>query len=503
MSNAANMRLAFIIEAIDNATAKVRAVNEQIDRQAAPLRRARDAARGLVREAGWERLRGQMDAIRERGAVLMNTVRGIGTALGIVGAAAGAAFWQVKRAVDEVDRANDIAAKLHIPVEDWQRMAYAAQLNGSSAEDLEAAMRKLSLTMIEAVNGSKEQQVWFARMGITMDQLRRMNVTQVWEAIADKFQAVGDAGQNAQKKLAALQAMTGRSTDSLVQLLNLGSAGMRQFYQEADRLGVVIDGDTASAMGDFNDNFDRLSLSLRALMAHVARYALPALDAMLKRFTSLTVAGRDEWARRMGTALGELANQLPGLLSSLGAVASAMAGIASAADTVARALGGWDVVIKGIVALLATKLVVDLVLLFTTIAKAVPTVLAMGKMLFALASGFAAVLAWPAALAAALVGAAVLIWKYWEPIGRFFSGLWERIKGVASTRITYAPAAGAPSIYAGEAAWSAYRAQQQSTQVGGTLRVELADGLRLAGGEKTPGSPLDIDVYRGASFGTP
>lgn len=514
MSGAANLRLAFVIEAIDNATAKVRAVNAEIEKQAAPMRRARQAAGELLKEAGWTKLQGQIEKVRERASALVGTVASIGRGFALASAAAGGGFFFLTRSIDSIDHANDVALKLHLPVEQFQRMAYAAQLNGGSQEELADALKKLSLSQVEAINGSKEQVLWFQRAGITIEQLKRMDVAQVWEAIGDTFNRVGDAGLNAQKKLALLQALTGRSSDSLVQMLNLGRKGMREFYAEADRLGVVIDGKTAAAMADFNDNMDRLRFSIFGVTARIAKYALPALDAMINRFIDLNSSRGEEWAKRIGTMIGNLITRLPAFLTSLGQIGEALGRMAIAADNVAQALGGWDVVIKGLAALLATKLLIDFGLFVAAVAQAVPTLIALGKVLFGIAAGLTSVLSLPVLVAGVFIAAALAIWAYWEPLKEYLSSVWEVVKEIAAkpleiigkmtagAPITYNPAPGAPSIYAGDAAWAQYRAQQQAARVDGTVRVELGDGLKPGTVRQRDGG-IGIDVHRGPSLSTP
>lgn len=249
--------------------------------------------------------------------------------------AAGAAFYAMKRTTDEVDRANDTAKKLGMTLPVFQRMGYAAQLNGASSEEMGQALQFISQNMVEAINGSKEAAQWFARVGIPLEKLGTMNAGSVFEAIADKFEAVGDTGQNAEKKIAVMKALMGRSGAELKQVLDLGSAGLKKFYDEADRVGAVVSGETGEAMGDFNDNFDRLKISIFGVMASITKAALPALDGLVQRLTQAAIAGRADWGEKIGRIVTNIANALPGFLKSLGHIAGALVVIAGAADFVA------------------------------------------------------------------------------------------------------------------------------------------------------------------------
>lgn len=497
-----NLKLEFVIEAIDNATKKVRDVNAAVDKAAEPMRRLRASSRDLFQEAGWGKLQKQMETIRERGSALVGTVKGIAVGFAGVTAAAGAAFFAIKRNIDGIDNAGDQAAKLGISVEVFQRMAYLAKLNGSNEEEMAGALQHLARSAGEAAGGSKEMQQWFARAGISMAKLKTMNVAQMWEAIGDKFQAVGDQGQNARKKLEFLMAVTGRSSAGLVQVANLGAEGMRKFYEEADRLGVVIDGATAGAMSDFNHNFDRLTFSIRGVVSMIAKYALPAFDSMVRKFTDLNVASRQEIGEKLGRMVGDLVTKLPGFLASLGQITKTTAKLATETDKVAQAMGGWQNVLTAIAAILGARVMVQLFAFVAAVASAIPTVLAIAKLVWWLAAGFLSVVGWPALVAAALVAAAVAIWAYWEPIGDFFASLWESIKKIGGGMVGMFGFGTTPSSIAQAPVPSAI-ATGRSPSVDGRLDIHIdSEGKAgVANLRKSPDSMFDLNVYSGGLLG--
>lgn len=530
MSN--QLRLAFVLEAVDKATAKVRAVRERVDKLNEPARRVRASFNALNEETdrfGRGALREQLGTITEKTGRLAATVAGLVGGFTAATVAAGGVFWALKRTIDQVDTMADTSKKLGIATQQYQRLGYAAQLNGSSQEEMGAALQFLSQNMVEAVNGSKEAALWFDRVGIPLQQLKKMNAVQVFEAIADKFAAVGDAGQNAEKKIAVMRALMGRGGAELKQVLDQGSAGLKKFYDEADRLGVVLDTATVEAMGDFNDNFDRLKFSIFGVMSNIARVALPALDAMVQRFTKLNVASRGELGERLGHAIGEIVSRLPGFLAGVGQIGEGMAKVAVWADRAAQAIGGWENVIMVVAALIGMALVAQVVSLGLSIAGAVPLILNMisvfrfawmpvivaaTKLLWGMAAAW---LATPfgqvvAGILLVAAGAALLI-KYWEPIKAWFSDLWDSIAsgaarvagllpawmrpggapGGGTALATPGPAVVAPSAVPGPAAGAAGR-----TEVGGTLKIEIDSTGRPQVKSLASLTPaFGIDVYSG------
>ena len=110
-----NLKLAFILEAIDKATEPMRRVGRAVDQINEPAKRA---SRSMA-EVGYRfgrlmgnRLSRQWGDVAESGNKLRETSQGIAQAFGAVSLAAGSAFYAMKRTVDEVDRVNDTAKKL-------------------------------------------------------------------------------------------------------------------------------------------------------------------------------------------------------------------------------------------------------------------------------------------------------------------------------------------------------------------------------------------------------
>lgn len=523
------LKLAFILEAIDKATQPLRRVGKEIDQINEPAKRVSRSMDQVSYRFGrlmGNRLGRQWGEVTERGAKLSQTAQGVAQTFGAVTLAAGGAFYAMKRTVDEIDRANDVSKKLGMAVEQYQRMGYAAQLNGSNQEEMGQALQFLSQNMVEAINGSKEAAQWFARVGIPLDKLKKMNAGQVFEAIADKFKAVGDAGQNSEKKIAVMRALMGRGGAELKQVLDLGSDGLKRFYEEADRMGAVVGGDTADSMADFNDNFDRMKFSIFGVMASITKAALPALDGLVKKFTELNVTNRAEWGEKLGGIISKIVDALPGFLKSLGQITGAMVVMAGAADMFAQMLGGWQNVIYLVGGLLAAKLAIGIFSVGSAIVALIPTLWSLGAVLLATPLG------WFLGAIALIAGAIYLIYRNWEPIKAFFSNLWDGVKATfmavytfiaeklgailgfagkvidtvknafsmgGSTGATEFDALGNSTGYSAGTAFPAGSAAKASFD--GTLKIQIdSEGRARVAEAKSSNPDLDMEVYGGQAM---
>lgn len=342
------LKLSFLIEAVDRATAPIVALKARMERMTGPLKQLR-AQLGQFAQTRFDQLKASVGQVAERIARMGGLVRIGARWFAATGLAASAATFGVRRVADAVDQLNDRAKQLGITTQRMQELGYAAQLNGSSTEQMAQALEILATNMTDAINGSKEMRVWFERAGIPLERLKRMKVDEVAEAIADKFNEVGDAGQNAEKKLSLLRAVAGRSAGSLKQLLDQGSAGMRTFYAEAHRLGVVLDTDTVRAMVDFNDTFDRMRLTVFGAIARAAREVAPQLGALIERITQWTAANRGLIASKFEAfvagaiaVIEQLVQRAPEFITSVRETGAALGALARAVQPLGRMFELFD-----------------------------------------------------------------------------------------------------------------------------------------------------------------
>jgi hypothetical protein len=199
----------------------------------------------------------------------------LGLAMGAAFAAAGAATaYFVKQAIDTADAAGKAAQAAGIAVESYTALAYAAELAGVENGALGTAMKELNKSIAENDKA-------FASLGINVrtasGELRKGD--DVLAEVADRFQRMEDGP----RKAALAVQLFGRAGTQLIPLLNQGSAGLAQLRQEAERLGVVIDSETALAAEQLNDDLTRLKKTGEGLALTLAKEVLPALSQISQR----------------------------------------------------------------------------------------------------------------------------------------------------------------------------------------------------------------------------
>ena len=251
-------------------------------------------------------------------------------AIGAAMAAAGTATaLAMKTIIDQADEMSKASQSLGIPIDELSRLRHAANLAGVEMEPLSKAMQRLARTMVEAgesANGAAA--AGFRGLGVSIrgsdGQLR--SSIRVLEDVADRFAAMPDGVT----KTATAIKLFGRAGADMIPMLNGGAAGLREAYEEADRLGIVLDEQTGKAAEAFNDNLTRLGLVKDGLITKMTAGMLPALESITN---ALVNSSRNSLAMKAaGEALGWALKALVTVGAAVGAAFVAAAqGIGSAA----------------------------------------------------------------------------------------------------------------------------------------------------------------------------
>lgn len=488
------LKLQFTIDAVDKATAKLTGINQavekSVERVTEPYRKLRASINGLVENSGLEKVKEAWGGLKDQIMKLP----------GVAALSLGGAFALMHRTIETIDHTVDAARKLNVPIAMFQRLGYVAAVSGSSEDDMAQSLQFLSQNMVDAVSGSKDAQLWFLRVGLSVQKLRKMNAVQVFEAIADKFEKVGDAGQNAEKKIALTRALMGRGGAEMIQMLNQGSGAFKKLYDEADKYGTLTE-HQAAEFKESADNIKRFEFSLRGLFASITLIALPGLDAMLKKVADMNAASRKEMGDKIGRFLGAVIEKMPKVLASLGQISKGLVMLLGILDSVAQALGGWDTLMVVFASVMAGK--------------GVWAVFELVKAIGILSGALAlSPLGWFLLAVGALAAAAYLVYKNWEPIKKWFVDLWDSIvsgvKAAVDAFTNLIPSwlmnafSGGHAINVAPARPSAATAAAGGAraEVGGTLKIQIdSDGKpRVAEMRKDAGSVMDMDVYNGPSM---
>ena len=195
-------------------------------------------------------------------------------------AAYAAAAVGVTGAINKMDQIGKQSQKIGIPVEQLSAMALAADLADVNMETLTKSLGKFGKAMIEAVaNPTSEAGRAFKALGIDAAQAAK-NPQEALLQVADKMANLKDSTA----KTTASLFLFGRAGQEMLPFLNQGRDGITKIMEEAKKLGVVFDKDTADKAEKFNDTIKKLTAAKEGLFIKLATYVLPALQLLSQRF---------------------------------------------------------------------------------------------------------------------------------------------------------------------------------------------------------------------------
>jgi hypothetical protein len=279
-------------------------------------------------------------------------VRNVGVGMAGIGAGILAPLGLAVRTFSNFgDEINKASGRTGIAVESLSALSYAADQSGSSLEELEAALKKMSRTITDAAAGSKGAQEALAALGLSIADLQRLSPDEQFRVLGDRLSRVTDATT----KAAVAQELFGRAGTRLLPLLNDGADGIRELERRARELGVTIGQEDADAATRFGDILDDLWTQAKAVTFHlgaaVARALQPFAEAatramatviewvQVNRGLAVTIAALGTGLAVAGVAVTALGLAIQGLGVVLGTVAAGLGVVASALGALLSPIG--------------------------------------------------------------------------------------------------------------------------------------------------------------------
>ncbi|MBQ1791174.1 MAG: hypothetical protein II008_13440, partial [Oscillospiraceae bacterium] len=305
----------------------------------------------------------------------LNGMKGLSAGTAAAMAAAAAAIVAVIKVVSDLGQLTlDVAAQVDeylaesaitgVPTEMLQAWDYAAPLIDTDAETIKGAMTKITRAMGDAAGGSESAQAQFEALGVSIVNEADGSLRSAEEVFYDVVDALGQMQAGAERDAIAMELM-GKSAQELNPLINAGSAALKDYAAEAEAAGYILDEEQIQKLGEVDDAYQRLQLTIEANRKQLAADFAPAAKAAMELFTDV-VKKAGEMLERSGIvknlasiieslddilrSAGDILRGIPGfnqglslLKATLGAIAQFCALIADTADVI----GGIFQVITG------------------------------------------------------------------------------------------------------------------------------------------------------------
>jgi len=200
--------------------------------------------------------------------------------------AGGAGFGALaNNALETVDVLSKMSRRIGISTRELGGLAYAADLSGVSTASLGKGLEGLARRVSEAATGTGKAKDALNELGINAVAFNQIPVSDQLAILADRFQAVTSETD----RIRLSYELFGRRGIELINVLEEGSAGLREAQAEANRLGITIDDTRAVAIENFNDSLTRMQAAIQGAFVQGLGNAAPEMENVSNKIRELVV----------------------------------------------------------------------------------------------------------------------------------------------------------------------------------------------------------------------
>jgi hypothetical protein len=198
---------------------------------------------------------------------------------GAIGAGVGV-FALVQKVAVGMDKIAKLSTRVGVTSKTLQKLKHAAELSGTSLDEMVTGMRRLAAAAFDATKGSKSAKEAFSELGIEVKQQNgdlKKNETLLRETLIAMSQMTDKT-----KRAALAQKLFGRAGTSLLPMLQGGAFGITKMMKEAEDLGLVMTDKAMKGAEDFNDEMLRLKAMIGGFAAKFASSLMPIISKWIK-----------------------------------------------------------------------------------------------------------------------------------------------------------------------------------------------------------------------------
>lgn len=204
-----------------------------------------------------------------------------GLAVGMVGV--GAAAWGLQSRIGDLAGVADEAAQTGLSGEFLQKLEFAADQSGVSAETLTQSVKKLTVTIGQASSGNAEATRTLKEFGLTAKDLQSLSPEQQFLKIADKISQIPTAAGRA----SAAVKVFGKSGIEMTGLFAGGLDDITKLMQDARDIGIGLDDEQLARVAAADDSLQKMYASIGAMVDQVAVGLAPAFEKVGEEITGL------------------------------------------------------------------------------------------------------------------------------------------------------------------------------------------------------------------------
>ena len=216
---------------------------------------------------------------RHLGTAIKESIGAIGAWIKAIIAFAGAmtaVVFSVSKLGDSIDKGSQ---RMNMSAEQYQKWAYAMALSGSSIEELREGYNQMSGQISQAVNGTKESQKAFQKLGVNLKDTKG-NLRSTGDIFEDVVVSLQNM-DNATERTALAYKLFGESVSKLNPLLNNNANFLREVVRTQNALGSQMSDNLVAESAKFQDAIATLGQAWQGFKNLLGETFLPIIQKIV------------------------------------------------------------------------------------------------------------------------------------------------------------------------------------------------------------------------------
>ena len=184
--------------------------------------------------------------------------------------------FSVSKLGDSIDKGSQ---KMNMSAKQYQKWAYAMKLSGSSIEELREGYNQMSGQISQAVNGTKESQKAFQRLGVNLKDANG-NLRSTGDIFEDVVVSLQNM-DNATERTALAYKLFGESVSKLNPLLNNNANLLREVVRTQNALGSQMSDNLVAESAKFQDAIATLGQAWQGFKNLLGETFLPIIQKVV------------------------------------------------------------------------------------------------------------------------------------------------------------------------------------------------------------------------------
>ena len=217
--------------------------------------------------------------VRHLGTAVKESIGAIGAWIKAIIAFAGVitgVVFSVSKLGDSIDKGSQ---RMNMSAEQYQKWAYAMELSGSSIEELREGYNQMSGQISQAVNGTKESQKAFQKLGVNLKDTKG-NLRSTGDIFEDVVVSLQNM-DNATERTALAYKLFGESVSKLNPLLNNNANFLREVVRTQNALGSQMSDNLVAESAKFQDAIATLGQAWQGFKNLLGETFLPIIQKIV------------------------------------------------------------------------------------------------------------------------------------------------------------------------------------------------------------------------------